>query len=167
MDWQTLARQLFGPGHGILRDGDVLRGTVEFDGEPLTVIGTTDLDHRDDLDTEASITAQEVEYMLRGANAQFPQARKVCKGTHLELIQSRRLGASEAVGGDHLLVVTVRAVTVRALCMRMPGLPGGRRRGGHRPRRFDVRMLEAAGGRGRQREHRVRVAQQAAGLGER
>ena len=42
MDWQTLASQLFGPGHGILRDGDVLRGTVEFDGEPLTVIGTTD-----------------------------------------------------------------------------------------------------------------------------
>ena len=42
MDWQTLATQLFGAGHGITRDGDLLRGTVEFDCEPLAVIGTTD-----------------------------------------------------------------------------------------------------------------------------
>ena len=42
MDWQTLATQLFGAGHGITRSGDVLHGEVEFDGEPITVIGTTD-----------------------------------------------------------------------------------------------------------------------------
>ena len=42
MDWQTLATQLFGADHGIARDGDFLRGEVEFDGEPLAVIGTTD-----------------------------------------------------------------------------------------------------------------------------
>ncbi len=42
MDWQTLATQLFGAAHGIARDGDFLHGEVEFDGEPLTVIGTTD-----------------------------------------------------------------------------------------------------------------------------
>ncbi|KQW44930.1 MULTISPECIES: biotin-independent malonate decarboxylase subunit gamma [unclassified Roseateles] len=42
MDWQTLADELFGAGHGITRDGDLLRGTVEFDGQPLTVIGSTD-----------------------------------------------------------------------------------------------------------------------------
>jgi malonate decarboxylase gamma subunit len=42
MDWQTLATRLFGAGHGIVRDGDFLRGTVEFDGEPLAIIGTTD-----------------------------------------------------------------------------------------------------------------------------
>lgn len=41
MDWHTLATRLFGAGHGITRDGDFLHGTVEFDGEPLTVIGTT------------------------------------------------------------------------------------------------------------------------------
>lgn len=40
--------------------------------EGRTVIGTTDLDHRDDLDIEASITSVELEYMLRGANEQFP-----------------------------------------------------------------------------------------------
>ena len=41
MDWNTLAAALFGNEHGITQDGDVLRGTVRFDGEPLAVIGTT------------------------------------------------------------------------------------------------------------------------------
>ena len=41
MDWQTLATRLFGAAHGIACDGDFLRGEVDFDGEPLTVIGTT------------------------------------------------------------------------------------------------------------------------------
>lgn len=42
MDWQTLATQLFGADHGITRDGDLLRGTVAFDGQPVTIIGSTD-----------------------------------------------------------------------------------------------------------------------------
>ena len=41
MDWNTLAVALFGDDHGITQDGDVLRGTVRFDGAPLAVIGTT------------------------------------------------------------------------------------------------------------------------------
>jgi malonate decarboxylase gamma subunit len=41
MDWTLLAERLFGDNHGIARDGDFLQGTVEFDGEPLAVIGTT------------------------------------------------------------------------------------------------------------------------------
>ena len=41
MDWNTLAVALFGDDHGITQDGDLLRGTVRFDGEPLAVIGTT------------------------------------------------------------------------------------------------------------------------------
>jgi len=41
MDWNTLATTLFGEGHGIVADGDFLHGTVRFDGEPLTVLGTT------------------------------------------------------------------------------------------------------------------------------
>ena len=41
MDWNTLAAALFGNEHGITQDGDVLRGTVRFDGETLAVIGTT------------------------------------------------------------------------------------------------------------------------------
>lgn len=41
MDWQTLSDRLFGPGHGIARDGDFLHGRVSFDGRPLVVVGTT------------------------------------------------------------------------------------------------------------------------------
>lgn len=41
MDWQTLTAQLFGTGHGIVQDGDFLHGETTFDGEPLSVIGTT------------------------------------------------------------------------------------------------------------------------------
>jgi glycerol-3-phosphate dehydrogenase len=43
--------------------------------EGSTLIGTTDLDHRDDLDTEASITGAEVDYLLTAVNDQFPDAR--------------------------------------------------------------------------------------------
>lgn len=41
MDWNALATELFGPGHGIVQDGDFLLGTVSLDGHPLSVIGTT------------------------------------------------------------------------------------------------------------------------------
>lgn len=41
MNWQTLCDALFGSGHGITEDAELLRGTVRFDGEPLEVIGTT------------------------------------------------------------------------------------------------------------------------------
>jgi len=43
--------------------------------EGRTVIGTTDLDHRDDLDIEATITMQEFDYILRGVNSQFPDEK--------------------------------------------------------------------------------------------
>jgi malonate decarboxylase gamma subunit len=41
MDWKTLATTLFGADHGIAQDGDFLQGTVSFEDEPVTVIGTT------------------------------------------------------------------------------------------------------------------------------
>ncbi|MBT2336374.1 biotin-independent malonate decarboxylase subunit gamma [Variovorax paradoxus] len=41
MQWNSLATQLFGPYHGMRAVGDFLQGDVMFDGEPLTVIGTT------------------------------------------------------------------------------------------------------------------------------
>jgi malonate decarboxylase gamma subunit len=41
MEWNTLVTRLFGAAHGIVADGDFLHGTVRFDGEPITVIGTT------------------------------------------------------------------------------------------------------------------------------
>jgi len=42
--------------------------------EGATLVGTTDLDHRADLDAEASITASEVAYLLDAVNDQFPAA---------------------------------------------------------------------------------------------
>lgn len=42
MDWQHLATQLFGADHGIRRDGFFLHGDVIFDGQPITVLGTTE-----------------------------------------------------------------------------------------------------------------------------
>jgi malonate decarboxylase gamma subunit len=41
MEWKQLATALFGADHGIVQEGDVLRGSVSFDGQPLAVIGTT------------------------------------------------------------------------------------------------------------------------------
>jgi malonate decarboxylase gamma subunit len=41
MDWKTLTATLFGADVTLTQDGDFLHGTVELDGEPLTVVGTT------------------------------------------------------------------------------------------------------------------------------
>ena len=42
--------------------------------EGCTLIGTTDLDHKGDLNVEACITPAEVDYLLEAVNDQFPQA---------------------------------------------------------------------------------------------
>ena len=49
------------------------RGVYIYPWEGTTVIGTTDLDHNEDLDIEASISEQETQYLLDGFNAMFPQ----------------------------------------------------------------------------------------------
>jgi malonate decarboxylase gamma subunit len=41
MDWMTLTQQLFGEQHTVRAEGDFLCGSAEFDGQPLTVLGTT------------------------------------------------------------------------------------------------------------------------------
>ncbi len=43
-----------------------------FPWEGATVVGTTDLDHQDDVDQEASISAQEVDYLLGIVQLMFP-----------------------------------------------------------------------------------------------
>lgn len=50
------------------------RFTFIYPWEGTTVVGTTDLDHSEDLDLEAGITQEELDYILAGANAQFPNA---------------------------------------------------------------------------------------------
>ena len=51
------------------------RGVFVFPWEGATAIGTTDLDHGRDIDEEASITTEEVAYLLDGVNSQFPEIR--------------------------------------------------------------------------------------------
>lgn len=41
MDWPTLAHRLFGDTHHLVADGDFLHGDAEFDGQMITVLGTT------------------------------------------------------------------------------------------------------------------------------
>jgi malonate decarboxylase gamma subunit len=41
MQWNSLVTELFGPYHGMRAAGDFLQGEVIFEGEPITVIGTT------------------------------------------------------------------------------------------------------------------------------
>ena len=48
------------------------RGVYVYPWEGATVIGTTDLDHSEDLDIEASINNAEVDYLLWAFNVQFP-----------------------------------------------------------------------------------------------
>ena len=50
------------------------RPVFVFPWEGATVVGTTDLDHRDDLDQSASISAEELGYLLAACTQQFPGA---------------------------------------------------------------------------------------------
>ncbi|KAF0866383.1 glycerol-3-phosphate dehydrogenase/oxidase [Pseudomonas sp. LD120] len=51
------------------------RPVFVFPWEGATVVGTTDLDHRDDLDQGARISQAELDYLLAACAQQFPQAR--------------------------------------------------------------------------------------------
>lgn len=51
------------------------RGVYVYPWEGTTVIGTTDLDHSEDLDIEASIAQSEVDYLIHAFNVQFPDAQ--------------------------------------------------------------------------------------------
>ena len=53
------------------RDG---RPVFLYPWEGITLIGTTDLDHRQGLDREACITQAEVDYLIEAVNDQFPAA---------------------------------------------------------------------------------------------
>ncbi len=51
------------------------RPVFVFPWEGVTVVGTTDLDHKLDNVKEASISDQELSYLLEAANQQFPEAK--------------------------------------------------------------------------------------------
>lgn len=48
------------------------RPVFAFPWEGVTLLGTTDLDHDQDLDEEPRITSEEFDYLLRAVNAHFP-----------------------------------------------------------------------------------------------
>lgn len=50
------------------------RPVFVFPWEGATVVGTTDLDHREDLDHSASISGEELDYLLAACTQQFPGA---------------------------------------------------------------------------------------------
>ncbi len=65
--WRIPIAQAIGLMHP--RDG---RPVFFMPWEGITVVGCTDLDHDQDLDVEARITKQEVDYLLEMVNYQFP-----------------------------------------------------------------------------------------------
>lgn len=76
--------------------------------EGATLVGTTDLDHREGLDAEARITPDEVAYLLAAVNDQFPAARvaaadvAACYAGVRPVIDDGRQDASQATR-DHLV----------------------------------------------------------------
>lgn len=84
----SLAVSFFHPGDR--------RPVFVFPWEGVTVVGTTDLDHPEGLDREASITEEEIDYLLDAANRVFPAA-----GLRREHIQGSWSGVRPVVGsGD-------------------------------------------------------------------
>lgn len=49
------------------------RPLISLNWEGRTLVGTTDLDHKEDLDKEAGISREEVDYLLSAIKYQFPQ----------------------------------------------------------------------------------------------
>ena len=71
------------------------RSVFIFPWEGTTAIGTTDLDHSRDLDEEASITPEEVTYLLDGVNSQFTG-----KGISREDVISTWSGIRPVIGSE-------------------------------------------------------------------
>lgn len=71
------------------------RAVFVFPWEGATVVGTTDLDHPSELDTEASISAEEVDYLLALVDDQFPDA-----GVNKSDILSTYAGVRPVIGSE-------------------------------------------------------------------
>lgn len=61
-------------GAATLFHPDDKRPVFIYPWEGATVVGTTDIDHRENLDNEASISTEEVDYLLKAVNSQFPSS---------------------------------------------------------------------------------------------
>ena len=85
--------------------------------EGATLIGTTDLDHREGLDLEASITQPEVDYLIAAVNDQFPAAAlgiadvSACYAGVRPVVDDGVASASQA-GRDHAVLDESGLITV-------------------------------------------------------
>ncbi|MBA3902646.1 MAG: FAD-dependent oxidoreductase [Rhodocyclaceae bacterium] len=123
------------------RDG---RPVFLYPWEGATLIGTTDLDHAGSLDTEASITPAEVDYLIEAVNDQFPLARltpadiTACYAGVRPVLDDGQKDASKATR-DHVVrdesglvtltggkLTTFRLIALDALKHAAPLLPGWR-----------------------------------------
>ena len=71
-----------------------------FPWEGATVIGTTDIDHKDDLNQEAAISQAEVDYLLAGCAKVFPSAQITAKDV-LSTWSGVRPIVVKSSGGEH------------------------------------------------------------------
>lgn len=85
--------------------------------EGATLIGTTDLDHHDDLDVEASITQAEVDYLIEAVNDQFrgaaltPADVSACYAGVRPVVDDAQGDASKAAR-DHVVLAESGLITV-------------------------------------------------------
>ena len=71
-----------------------------FPWEGATVIGTTDIDHKDDLNQEAAISQAEVDYLLAGCAKVFPSAQ-ITAADVLSTWSGVRPIVAKSTGGKH------------------------------------------------------------------
>ena len=77
--------------------------------EGITLVGTTDLDHPGDLQTEAGITLAEVDYLLAAINDQFPGLKVTAKDVSATFAGVRPViddgsGDPSSAGRDHVVL---------------------------------------------------------------
>ena len=85
--------------------------------EGITLVGTTDLDHRDDLQTEAGITKGEVDYLLSAVNDQFPGLVITSKDISATFAGVRPViddgsGDPSSAGRDHVVLDEAGMITL-------------------------------------------------------
>jgi len=121
---------------------DDKRGVYIYPWEGTTVLGTTDLDHAEDLDIEACITEEETQYLLKAFNTLFPNnplqqsdiistwagVRPVIASENSKNPSKER--RNHAVWSDHGLITvsggkltTFRLIALDALAVAKPLLP--------------------------------------------
>jgi len=121
---------------------DDKRGVYIYPWEGTTVLGTTDLDHAEDLDIEACITEEETQYLLKAFNTLFPNnplqqsdiistwagIRPVIASENSKNPSKER--RNHAVWSDHGLITvsggkltTFRLIALDALAVAKPLLP--------------------------------------------